>query len=229
MKEFFKKFSVYNYVYLACAYVIIIVGFVLSEEKNVLSLSASIVGVTAFLFTAKGLVIAPICNAVYYTLYAILSITQKFYGEAIVNGLISLPLAIFTIITWLRNKDKNNNTSNVQINSISKKEYFCLIPAIAILFIVFYFLLRVLNTNELVISTISTVCCIIACYLMMRRSAFYSLMYIIADVVVIVLWSMTISSEGLSYIPTLLATSCFFVNDIYGFVSWQIRKRKQDE
>ena len=228
VKDFLKKFTIFNYIYLIIAYAIIIVGFAIGDEKSIFSLITSLMGVTAFMLSAKGLVVAPIVCSVYYVMYSILSINQKFYGEAIVNGLIALPIMIFTIISWFRNKHKQD-TTNVQVNNISKKEYLALIPAIMVVFAGFYFLLRALNTEQLIISTFSTVCSTVATYLLMRRSPYYSLGYIIADVLVVSLWTINISTYGLTYLPTLLSVCCFFVNDVYGFISWQKRKKEQNQ
>ncbi len=228
IKEFLKKFTIANYIYLACAYIIIILGFIISDDKNILSLIASLMGVTAFLMSAKGFTIAPILSSIYYILYASLALTQKFYGEAIVNGLISLPLSVFAIVTWFRNKNKSENT-NVSVNEISKKEYLYLFLALPVVYVGMFFLLKALDTNQLIINSISTLCCICAGYLLVRRSPFYSLAYICADVVVITLWSVTIMNEGLAYLPTLLSVCCFFVNDIYGLYSWQKRRKIQKE
>lgn len=226
IKKLFNKFSLYNYIYLACAYVIIIVGLILSDDKNYFSFTTSLIGVTAFLFSAKGLVVAPMLSSIYYVMYGLLSLTQKYYGEAIVNGLISLPIAIFSIITWLRNKNKKENV-DVQVNQLKKKEYLCMMPALIVIFVGAFFMLKALNANQVVINTISIVCCIAAGYLMMRRSPFYALAYICADIAVITLWSITIFNGGLSYLPTLLSVCCFFVNDVYGLVNWQRKGRKQ--
>ena len=52
----------------------------------------------------------------------------------------------------------------------------------------FYYILKLLNTNELMISTISLTASLVASYLMLRRSSNYAIAFVINDVILITLW-----------------------------------------
>lgn len=56
----------------------------------------------------------------------------------------------------------------------------------------------------------------------MLRSSYYAVGYAANDVVLIVLWVLA-SFENPSYIPVVVNFVIFFVNDMYGFVSWKER------
>ena len=91
----------------------------------------------------------------------------------------------------------------------------------------FYFILRALDTDNLIVSTISLTTGITAAYLMLRRCEFFSILFILNDIVLIVLWAMKLASAGTEVLPSVIAFSMFLINDAYCFISWQKIKRRQ--
>ncbi len=208
------------------SYVAIITCFIVFPDKNWLSLTSSLLGIFAVILVAKGIVWAPIVNLVYGIFYIIISITQGYYGEAIIYGFMMTPLYIFSIITWLKNRNKENSQV-VEVNSIQGKEYIYLAIGTVIFSVAFYFILRALNTSQLLISTFSLTTSAIATYLMLRRSSYYAIGFMIDDIVSVVLWSMSIVTFGIEYLPSVLCFCVFLINDIYGFVHWKREEKKQ--
>ena len=92
----------------------------------------------------------------------------------------------------------------------------------------FYFLLKALNTSQLIVSTISLITSVVASYLMLRRCSYYAIGFMLNDIILIILWSMAIVESGWSYLPTVLSFCVFFINDLYGFIHWKIQEKKQD-
>lgn len=92
--------------------------------------------------------------------------------------------------------------------------------------VVFYYILMILDTPNIVFSTISIVTSFLAAALTMLRSSYYAVGYAANDVVLIVLWVLA-SFENPSYIPVVVNFVIFFVNDMYGFVSWKKREVRQ--
>ena len=227
MKKLFKDWKLFEILFLLISLITITVCFFLGNDKNIFSLIASLIGVITVLCGAKGLVIAPIINIIYNIIYISLSFSQKYYGEVLIYLFLMMPINIMTIISWLKNKS-NENKNLVKINKISKKEYLYLGIITIISTIGFYFLLKVLNTNELIISTISLITSIIASYLMFRRCSNYAIAYIINDIILITLWALTIKQNGLAYLTMIISFIIFFINDIYGFINWKIREKKQN-
>ena len=68
----------------------------------------------------------------------------------------------------------------------------------------------------------------IASYLTFFRSPYYAVAYSFNDIVLIVLWTLA-TIEKPSYLPMITCLLMFLVNDIYGFISWKIREKKQGE
>ena len=226
MKKIFKDWNLFEILFLFISLIIISICFILGTDKNILSLTTSLLGIITVLCTAKGLVVAPVINIIYNVIYILLSFSQQYYGEVIIYLFLMMPINIMTIISWLKNKSKENK-SIVNINKVKNKEYLYL--AIGTIFVTtcFYFLLAALNTNELIISTISFIPSIVASYLLLRRSSNYAVVYIINDIILIILWSLTIKNNGTEFLTMVLTFFIFFINDIYGFINWKRIEKKQ--
>lgn len=223
MGKLFEDWKIKEFVFLGISLIAIIFCFVFSPDKSVLSLITSIFGVTVVFLIAKGFAFAPIIEIVYDLLYCAVSIILGYYGEAIICVFIMIPIAIFSIISWFKNK----NGTTVKINQVSKKEWLWVLLAGIIVTFLIYFLLRALNTSQLIISTISFITSITGAYLVLRRSSYYAIPYILNDVILIVLWSLTISSFGFAYLPNVLSFTIFLFNDTYGFIRWKKAEKKQ--
>lgn len=226
MKNFFKSWNLFEKLFLLISLIIIIVCYFLGADRNILSLITSILGVITVIFGAKGLVWAPIINLMYNIVYIILSYTQGFYGEVIIYIFFMTPINIAMIISWLKNKSKQDENI-VEVNKVSKKEYIILFIVTLFVTVGFYYLLKALNTSALLISTISLIDSFIATYLLYRRCSNYALSYIVNDIILIGLWSFSLKNNGIAYLPMILSFIVFLVNDIYGFISWKKREKEQ--
>ena len=111
-----------------------------------------------------------------------------------------MPMALFALISWLRNP-YNGNKSEVKVNSISKKEQALMWVLTVIVTVVFFYILSYFNTANIVPSTLSVTTSFIAVYLTFRRCPTFALAYAANDIVLIVLWVMAIN--GLSVFNTL--------------------------
>jgi len=90
----------------------------------------------------------------------------------------------------------------------------------AIVTSVFYFILKALNTANLIFSTISVTTSFIASYLTYLRSPYYALAYAANDIVLIALWLLA-SIKDSSYVPMVFCFIMFLINDIYGYINWK--------
>ena len=117
----------------------------------------------------------------------------------------------------------------VNVNEIGKREYIILFSLVPLLVVAIYFLLMAFNTNQLIISTMSLSISIVAGYLLLRRCKFYAMFYLVNDVIIITLWSISVYSSGLSYLPILLCNISLFISDIYGLITWIQRSKLQKQ
>lgn len=228
MKNVFKNWSKFEILFLFCSLIAITLCYASGVDKNVFSLLVSYIGVISVLTVAKGLVIAPVINIIYNIVYSILSITQQYYGEAIIYIFLMIPISIMSIVSWLKNKS-NNNENVVKVNKIHGKEYLYLSVFTIIATIGFYFLLKMLNTNELIISTVSLMTSLLASYLMFRRSSYYAVCFMLNDIILIILWSLVVINNSIAYLPTVITFIVFLINDTYGFIHWKMEEKKQNK
>ena len=205
--------------------IFIIISFCVFDRESYLTLSASLIGVTSLIFNAKGNPIGQALMIVFSLLYGIISFTFAYYGEMITYLGMTMPMALFALISWLRNP-YNGNKAEVKVNSISKKEQVLMWVLTAIVTVVFFYILRYFNTVNIVPSTLSVTTSFIAVYLTFRRCPTFALAYAANDIVLIVLWVMA-SVYDTKYISVVVCFVAFLVNDIYGYINWQRMKRRQ--
>ena len=178
------------------------------------------------LLLAKGKYACYIIGIISTFFYAFVSYNNSYYGEVIIAMCCTLPLMIVGLVNWLKHQD---NTNTVVIKEISKKELIIVLFSQAIMFIGYYYLLKVFNTNNLLVSTFSIVASIIATYLTARRSEYGFVGFIINDIILITLWSIPVISGICNLIPVLLCPVLLLINDIYGVYNWKKIKNKQKE
>lgn len=204
---------------------VIFSSFLLSGSFYLLTLIASMVGVTALIFVAKGDVWGQLLTVLFSLLYAVISLQFRYYGEMITYLGMTAPIAAMSVITWLRNPFAD--TDEVKVHELNKLQRFWLMALTIIVTIIFYFILKAFDTANLFISTVSIATSFSASYLMLFRSPNYALAYAANDIVLIILWVMAAMND-LSYLPMIACFAMFFVNDIYGFINWiRIKNRQQ--
>ena len=205
---------------------IVTVSNVISGDLDLLTLLAALVGVTSLIFAAKGNVWSQILMIVFSILYGIISWHFRYWGEMITYLGMTMPMAIWSTITWIKNPSKENG-NEVAIQNLNCKHVVALFFFGFVVTSGFYFLLRVLNTPNIILSTISITTSFLAASLTMLRSSYYALGYASNDIVLIILWILA-SRENPVYIPVVVNFFIFFFNDMYGFISWKKRELEQN-
>ena len=136
-----------------------------------------------------------------------------------------MPMAVFALISWIKNP-YNGNKAEVKVNEISKKETKLMWVGTFVVTVAFYYILKYFGTANLIPSTLSVTTSFVAVYLAFRRSPYFALAYALNDIVLIVLWLMA-SILDIRYVSVVVCFSAFFVNDIYGLISWRKMKLRQ--
>ena len=198
----------------------------LSPEQDYLKLVGSLIGVTALIFLARGLVIGQFLMIIFCLFYGFVSYRTAYYGEMLTYVGMSLPMAVMSAIAWIRHPYRD--TDEVEVSRVSSKQKI-LLPILTVLVTVaFYFILGALHTDELLISTVSVATSFIAAYLTFLRSPWYALAYTANDVILIVLWILAIFEDP-SALPMVICFFVFFFNDMYVFFSWRRMAKRQSE
>ena len=204
----------------------IVLSFCFFGGGNYLTLIASVIGVTSLIFNAKGNPTGPVLVVVFSVLYGIISFTFSYYGEMITYLGMTAPMAIVTLIVWLKNP-YNGSRSEVTVNKLRRKESVLIFILTAVVTVAFYFILKAFNTANIIPSTISVSTSFLAVYLTFRRSEYFALAYAANDVVLMVMWIMA-TVEKLMYLSVVVCFMAFLANDIYGYISWRRMYRRQN-
>ncbi|MCR4689099.1 MAG: nicotinamide riboside transporter PnuC [Saccharofermentans sp.] len=206
---------------------LIALSFVLFDRNNHLTLIASLIGATSILLNAKGNPLGQFLMICFSALYGYISYTFSYYGEMITYLGMTMPMALFALITWLRHPFKGNK-AEVEVNSISRKETGFMFALTGIVTLIFYFILARFNTANILPSTLSVTTSFIAVYLTFRRSPYFSLAYALNDIVLIILWILA-SMEDMQYFSVTICFAAFLINDVYAFISWKKMQLRQSE
>ena len=94
--------------------------------------------------------------------------------------------------------------------------------------VLFYFVLKHFKTANILPSTFSVTTSFVAVYLTFRRSPYFAIAYAANDIVLIILWILA-SISDIRYVSVVVCFAAFFVNDIYGYISWHKMKIRQRE
>lgn len=204
--------------------IVVTLSYVLSGAGDILTAISSLVGVTALIFVSKGYVFGQFLCLIFAVFYGIVSFFFGYYGEMITYLGMSAPAALAAVISWMRHPYKG--TKEVEVSSVTKKQWFIGAFLTIGATIAFYFILDALGTKNLWFSTLSVTTSIAASYLTFLRSPYYAIGYSLNDIVLIVLWVLA-SIENVSYVPMIVCFIMFLFNDLYGFYNWKKIKKKQ--
>lgn len=225
MQNPWKELSVKEWWLWSISMLIVTVSNLVGGSFDVLTLAATWVGITSLIFAAKGNVWAQFLMVAFSILYGIISFRFRYWGEMITYLGMTLPMAIWSAVTWLRNPSAGSK-SEVAIRKLEKKHFLFLLVLSIVVTGAFYFILRWLETPNIVFSTLSVTTSFLAASLTMLRSSYYALGYAANDLVLIVLWGLAAAKDPV-YIPVIINFMIFFMNDMYGFISWKKRERTQ--
>ncbi len=220
--NYFTKFEIGLW---STSVLLILISFCIFDKENYLTLVASIFGATFLIFNAKGNPIGQFLTIVFCILYGIISYGFSYYGEMVTYLGMSMPMALISFISWVKNPYEKGKTE-VKVNKLSVIEIVFMIILTTIVTVIFYFILKLFNNANLIPSTLSVTTSFLAVYLTFRRSPYFALAYAMNDLVLIILWILASFTE-ISYLSVVICFVVFFVNDMYGFVNWKKIEKKQ--
>lgn len=201
--------------------IVVIFSNILTKNLDLLTLFAACIGITSLILAAKGNAWAQILMIIFSIFYGIISYRFCYWGEMITYLGMTMPMAIWSTITWIKNPAPSGN--EVAIQKLKMRHVISVIISGILITIMFYFILKALNTPNIVLSTISITTSFLAAMLTMLRSSYFPLLYAANDIVLILLWILA-SFENTAYVPVVVNFVIFFINDIYGFICWKKRE-----
>ena len=204
---------------------VVIASNIVSNNTNLITLAATVIGVTALIFIARGDVWGQILTVIFSLLYSVTSWQFQYYGEIITYLGMSAPIAAASVVTWLKHPYKEGE-NEVKIANLSRRGLLLLLALTAAVTFSFLFILKALGTANLAVSTISITTSFLASSLMMLRNSYYAVAYAANDVVLILLWSLA-SLHSSRYLSVVICFCAFLANDLYGFFCWRAMEKRQ--
>lgn len=222
IKNYFKNWNLYEILYLIIGILTTVIVSVITKS-SIISMLYVITYITNALLSSKG---KPECYLFGFTgiiFYGYISYGQKYYGELLIILFMSIPVMIMGVISWLKNRDDET----IIINTISIQEILLVLLSQVIMFFGYYYILKLFNTNMLIVSTLSIIMSLLALYFGARRSELSFYFYILNDIVGIALWLVPIINGDTANYSVILGPALLFINDNYGVFNWKRIKKKQ--
>ena len=221
-----KGYNLLDLILIGTGVIVITVSGILFGSKWYIIVN-TLLGLFCVFTQAKGKIVTQFLGIIYFSFYIFIAFTQRYYGEALVYLVIMLPMYVYGVVHWLANKDKQDDVVIVR-NNLSKKEWSLLCCCLIVVSIGIYFLLKVLNTAQLIISTLSFVSMLPAVYLLARRCKWNQVAFLVNDFIVPILWIFLVVQGDLSFLPMCIYHIFQITYDVYGLIEWiKLEKRQK--
>lgn len=99
----------------------VLAAFLMFDRSSWITLLASLIGVTSLIFAAKGHPAAQAMAIVFALLYGAISWGFAYYGEMITYLGMSMPMAVFSLVSWLRHP--SDKKDEVKVNHLKAPEF----------------------------------------------------------------------------------------------------------
>ncbi|MED3976136.1 nicotinamide riboside transporter PnuC [Priestia megaterium] len=226
-----KDWTKFEKVWLALFAVVNIYLF-FALHDTIIGLVSSLSGMICVVLVAKGKMSNYYFGIVQTATYAYISYTYGLFGEAMIYGIVYLPMQFIGIYLWSKNNKKKEVEStkgeDVEVKRLSIKGMALLLLVTALLSLGYAEVLKLIGGQQVRIDSVAVVVSVMANILMLKRYAEQWFLWIIVNVLSITLWIITlVNSDGNSW-SMLIMYSAFFVNSLYGYINWIKMSKKQE-
>lgn len=215
--------------FLACSVIVPTISGIFFQS-SIIEILASVSSLVVAILAAKARIEAKFLIFISVMLYVFVSIEQHLYGEALYCLVLLIPLNVYGIFNWLKNKRNDKKKGQlVIISQTNPREVAILFLSQIVMGFGYYFMLKSFNTNLLLLSTFSIMTAVMATYLVNRRSALGMFCWLLNDFVVIVMWGVIVFDGSANAVPLLILVFMCMVNDVYGIFSWRALWKAQND
>ena len=222
INNYFSNWNKFECVLLALAFFApVSLGIVF--QSSLIQIGASSITMIASLLFAKARIEGYFLSLIGMVLFGIVAFNNRLFGEVGVLLFFGLPAMIAGFISWSKalKKGKDNQPAKIQIRKTSLKEIFILMLLCVVMGIGLYFLLAAIDTNLLLLSTISVVFTVFGTILMVRRSHLGTFGFALNDISNILLWLMIVLMGDITAIVMIVQPILLLVNNTYGIFEWR--------
>ena len=186
---------------------------------------------------AKGKLVGIYVGILECVFYAFICFNSALHGEVFKVFAITIPLNIFSIISWMRSARKQKQDKYVEtkqedivIKKLSKKSKPIYLLAIVLCSGVAYVLLRFVigQTNALVLSSIALSISIVGKVMTAKRYMESYVLFLFGNIICLFMWGQTMIQTGfvLADITMIVYYLACFTMDIYAYDLWKAMYRK---
>ena len=186
---------------------------------------------------AKGKLLGIYIGILECVFYAFICFNSALYGEVFKVFAITIPLNIFSIISWMRSARKQKHDKYVEtkqedivIKKLSKKSKPIYLLAIVLCTGVAYVLLRFVigQTNALLLSSIALAISIVGKVMTAKRYMESYVLFLFGNIICLFMWGQTMIQTGfvLADITMICYYLACFTMDIYAYDLWKAMYRK---
>ena len=189
---------------------------------------------------AKGKLIGIYVGILECLFYAFICLKSELYGEIVKVMCITVPLNIYSIVSWTismkkqKNKKEkytdNNDNEDIIIKRIKKKQiiFYSFISVICV--VLSYFLLKfgLHQKNALILSAIALTVTVVGKILTAQRFMESYAVFLAGDVICLLMWGQTLLQVGfnVAQFSMILYYIACFSNDVYAYGLWKSMYRK---
>jgi nicotinamide mononucleotide transporter len=219
LKNTFKGWTFFEKTWITIFTVINIYLF-FAWKDSVIGLITSLSGMLCVILVAKGKIFNYYPGIINVVLYAYLSYSQSFYGEVGLNLLYFLPMQFIGLYLWKKHQSEQTESSDVHVNTLSKRALLAWTGVILFSTIVLGFILDRMGGAQPFVDSITTILQIVAQIFMIKRLVEQWITCIFVNIFSIILWFTAFMSTG-NDVTILIMWIAYLVNSLYGYINWR--------
>ena len=112
-RDLFPRLTGFDLIFWLASCAAIVLSYVLYPTGELIPVIGSVVGVTALIYIAKGVLLGQLLSLAFCLFYGIYSLFFAYYGESLTYLGMSAPAAVFSIVSWLRNPYRDSGRVKV--------------------------------------------------------------------------------------------------------------------
>ena len=179
---------------------------------------SAVTGVMYSICAGKGKLCAYIFGVINCVLYALIAFSATYYGETMLNIIYYLPMQFVGFYVW--SKNMNPQTHEVEKNHLDKKNRLILFISIAVLTVIYAYILKPLGDKLPLIDSFTTVASVIAMIITVKMCSEQWWIWFAVNLLSVFMWWVDFRS-GSDNIATLLMWIIYLFTSVFMLIKWE--------
>ena len=221
LKEFLKNeitgWTVFETIWLILS-VAVITSLSIYWGDSPVAIISAVAGVMYSICAGKGKLCAYIFGVINCVLYALIAFSATYYGETMLNIIYYLPMQFVGFYVW--SKNMNPQTHEVEKNHLDKKNRLILFISIAVLTVIYAYILKPLGDKLPLIDSFTTVASVIAMIITVKMCSEQWWIWFAVNLLSVFMWWIDFRS-GSDNIATLLMWIIYLFTSVFMLIKWE--------